>query len=129
MDTPLYIETTKITNDTQLKFQEHKLEELITKQINTEYGLNDILMIVTLLLAIGAMMITLIGNRIASFANGKGIDYWSLAIAGTILFGCLYYGCKAHNKEINDRQAIQKQIEQTIKAIEVYKQKPSGNSK
>jgi hypothetical protein len=63
MDVQLYIETSKITNDTQLKFQEHKLQELITKQINTEYGLNDMLIIITLLVAIGAMMMTLITNR------------------------------------------------------------------
>ena len=32
----LYIESNKIANDTQLMLQEHKVQELITKQIHLE---------------------------------------------------------------------------------------------
>lgn len=125
----LYIETTDITNDVQLTYQEHKLQELISKQIDLEYGVGDIITIITLLVALGAMMISLIANRISSFSNKFGIDYISLLVTAVILIACLGYGSYAQYKTWKDRSTLQCQITQTLNAIQLYKQsKIQGNS-
>lgn len=125
----LYIETTDITNDVQLTYQEHKLQELISKQVDLEYGVGDIITIITLLVALGAMMISLIANRISSFSNKFGIDYISLLVAAVILIACLGYGGYAQYKTWKDRLTLQCQITQTLNAIQLYKQsKIQGNT-
>lgn len=126
----LYIETTDITNDVQLTYQEHKLQELISKQVDLEYGVGDIITIITLLVAaLGAMMISLIANRISSFSNKFGIDYISLLVAAVILIACLGYASYAQCKTSKDRSTLQCQITQTLNAIQLYKQsKTQGNT-
>lgn len=121
MDTSLsYLENIEITNETQLTFQKHKVQELITKQISLEYGVSDIMTILTLLIALGAMMVSLVANRISSLTNNFGIDTISLIIAGVILLGCLYYGVSGHFKQKDDQESIQRQITQTMSAISSY---------
>jgi hypothetical protein len=115
----LFINTTEIKNDTQLAFQEHKVQELIGKQINLEYGVSDILTIITLLVALGAMMVALVANSI-SLSELKTNHVYSTAIAVTILVGCLGYGIYAEYKKRTDRVSIQTQITQTIYAIQSY---------
>lgn len=119
--TSLYIDTVEITNETQLTFQTHEVEELITKQINSEYGVSDIMTIITLLVALGAMMISLVANRISSISNLEKKDIFSLIIAAVILVGCLGYGIYAECKQRTDRVSIQTQIANTIISIENYK--------
>ncbi len=115
----LFIDSTEIKNDTQLAFQEHKVQELISKQIDLEYGVSDILTIITLLVA-------LVGNRISSLSNLKTNDVYSIAIAATILAGCLGYGIYAEYKKRTDRVSIQTQITQTIYAIRSYHKGKAG---
>jgi hypothetical protein len=122
----LFIDSTEIKNDTQLAFQEHKVQELISKQIDLEYGVSDILTIITLLVALGAMMVALVGNRISSLSNLKTNDVYSIAIAATILAGCLGYGIYAEYKKRTDRVSIQTQITQTIYAIRSYHKGKAG---
>lgn len=116
--TSLYIDTTKITSETQLTFQEHKVQELITKQISLEYGVGDIMTIMTLIIALGAMMISLVANNISSSAKRL-----SIAVAIVILLASGGYAGYAQCKIWNDQTTIQTQITQTINAIESYKKK------
>jgi uncharacterized protein HemX len=117
--TQLYIEGTVITNETQLTFQEHKVKELITKQISLEYGIGDIMTIMTLIIALGAMMISLVANNISSSAN----RWLFIAVAVVILVASGGYAGYAQCKIQNDRITIQTQITKTIDAIQTYKEK------
>lgn len=117
----LYIETTDITNDVQLIYQEHKLQEMISKQIDLEYGVGDIMAIMTLLIALGAIVISL-----TSVINNIRYAYASAIV---ILVACLGYGCYAQDKSTKDRSVLQDQITQTLSTIQLYKQsKISGAS-
>lgn len=115
--TQLYIEGTAITNDTQLAFQEHKVQQLISKQIDLEYGVSDLLTIITLIIALGSMMISMVANRIPTIKQG---DIGIIAIAVTILLGSLGYGVYGECKKRSDRKIIQMQIINTINAIDTY---------
>jgi uncharacterized membrane protein len=117
--TQLYIDTTKIENETQLTFQTHKVQELITKQISLEYGVGDIMAIITLLIALGAMMISLVADHISSSAN----KWLFITVAVVILLAVGGYACYAQYKVSNDQRIIQNQITQTINAIQTYKEK------
>lgn len=142
MDTSLsYLENTEITNETQLTFQEHKVQELITKQIDLQYGVGDVITMMTLLVAVGALVLSLISNHLASFCipkekieekneekekNHIQLDikkYLKIYVITTIiiLLGCLYYAIFGHFKEIDDQTSIQKEITATITAIHTYK--------
>lgn len=116
--TQLYIEGILIPNDTQLAFQEHKVQQLISKQIDLEYGVSDILTIITLIIALGSMMISMVANRIPTLKKG---DIGIIAIAVTILLGSLGYGIYGEYKKRSDRKIIQMQITNTINAIDIYK--------
>ena len=133
--TQLYIETTKIENETQLTFQTHKVQELISKQISLEYGVGDIMTIITLLIALGVMIISLLANHIVALSiptqeenqniekkNSEKKNYLNISkfIAILILIGCLIYGIYGHNKESQDKALIQNQINKTISSINTY---------
>jgi H+/gluconate symporter-like permease len=132
----LYLDNTEITNETQLTFQEHKVQELITKQINLEYGVSDIMTIITLLIALGVMIISLLANHIVALSiptqeesqniekkNSEKKNYLNISkfVAILILIGCLIYGIYGHNKESQDKALIQNQITKTISSINTYK--------
>lgn len=114
----LYIQTTDIDSDSQLIYQEHKLQELIRKQVDLEYGVGDIMTIITLLIALGSMMFSLIANQRASTLR------YSVIVAVVILLACLGYGGYAQYKISKDKSELQCQITQTLSAIQLYKQKP-----
>lgn len=119
--TQLYIEGTVITNDTHLAFQEHKVQQLISKQIDLEYGVSDILVMITLIIALGSMMFSMIANKISSEANLARKDIVSIVVAFTILLGCLGYGIYGECKKRADQKIIQMEIVNTINAIDTYK--------
>lgn len=138
MDTSLsYIENTEITNETQLTFQEHKVQELITKQIDLQYGVSDIMTMITLIIALGAMVLSLITNKLTALsiqddsdekekkgsiqAEIKNYLQWHKIITIVILLGCLYYGFFGLYKETDDQTSIQKQIVATTTSINAYK--------
>jgi uncharacterized membrane protein len=117
--TQLYVDSSKIENDTQLTFQTHKAQELITKQISLEYGVGDIMTMMTLIIALGAMMISLVANNISSSVN----KWLSFAVAVVILLASGGYAGYAQYKVCNDQISIQTQITQTTNAIQAYKEK------
>lgn len=118
----LYIDTTEINNDVQLTYQEHKLQELISKQIDLKYGIGDIISIMTLLIALGAIVISL--TSVSSQIN------YAYTTAIVILAACLGYGGYAQYKSTKDRSVLQCEITQTLSAIQLYKQsKIQGDSK
>lgn len=146
MDTSLsYLENTEITNETQLTFQEHKGQELISKQIDLQYGVGDIITMMTLLVAVGVMVLSLISNHLTALCipkekkeekseekekekekNDTQLDIekylkFYKIVTIVILLGCLYYAIFGHFKETDDQISIQKQITATITSIHSYK--------
>lgn len=113
----LYLDSIEIENETQLTFQEHKVQELISKQISLEYGVSDLMTIMTLLIALGAMMISMIANHISSSSNQL-----SRIIAIVILLASGGYAGYAQCKIWGDESKLQNQITQTMNAIHTYKE-------
>lgn len=109
--TQLYIEGTVITNDTQLAFQEHKVQQLISKQIDLEYGVADIFTMLTIIIALGGILTTLTTH----------FSFQLKRIIMVILFACLGFGSYGYYKQSNDPTKLNQQIVQSINAIDTYK--------
>lgn len=132
MDTSLsYLDNTEIANETQLTFQEHKVEELITKQISLEYNLNDVFLILALLISLGSMILAMIQNHISiSSSNGNEtipkeklsmMEKSSFRTTVVVLIASIGFGGYAHYQESQDKALIQNQINKTISSINTYK--------
>lgn len=111
----LYIESNEIANDTQLMLQEHKVQELIAKQIHLENDGYNNMNLLTILISLGAMVISL-----TTISNSENAPYAYLCVA-VILVASIGFALYEKNKQHKNQEAIQKQIMETMIAINTYK--------
>ena len=109
--TQLYIEGTVVTSDSQLAFKEYKVQLLISKQIDLEYGVTNVFTMLTIILALGGLIAALATNQVP-------LMKWSTIV---ILLACFGFGVYGHYKQSNDASNINRHITQSINAIDLYK--------
>jgi hypothetical protein len=97
-----------IKEEAELAFQEYRLQALLSKQIDLRYGIVDIMTMITIIISLGAMVISLATSS-------------SYNIAFFILLVCLIYGFYGLWKQNNDKKLLQNQITQAMSAIHTYK--------
>lgn len=112
--TQLYIEGTVITNETQLTLQEHKLQELISKQITLAYDGYNSMNLVAILISLGAMVISL-----TTISNPNLVMY-AYSTACLILVASIGFALYERNKQKQNQSSIQHNIDKTLNAIEHY---------
>lgn len=117
----LETENIKIDNDTQLAYYEHMLEYLASAEVSGMSEWRDILSIITLIIALGAML-----GSFAQLINKQ--NFGVVLIVATILLGSGGYAGYAQLDINKSKKNIPLVKEKVINAIECYK-KSKGESK
>ena len=125
----LEIENIKVQNDTQLAYYEHILEHLASTEVSMLTDWRDILSIITLIIAVGAMIITYIQLIISNTQNipNKVMKYAKVAVM-IILTAVIIYAGYGQWSIYKTEKNISLVKEKVINAIECYK-KSKGESK
>lgn len=114
-----------IQSECELIYAENKLQALIAKQIDMQYGTIDIMTMLAVIVALGAMVVSL--GTIVNNEENKITLLLATSAAYTILATSLLYGIAGWKKQKKDPKIIQEQIKQLLAAIIAYKPKPEGN--
>lgn len=112
----------KIESDTQLAYYEHVLEHLAAREVAEAFALDNIIAIITLLISVGAMMVTFAQNYKQHDTEKLifGITPLSFIVI-VVLVGVLFHAVYAEYTHRKEKQELPKMISITQDAIECYK--------
>jgi hypothetical protein len=117
----LETENIKIQNDTQLAYYEHMLEYLASEEVSGLSDWRDILSIMTLMIAVGAML-----GSFVQLINEQNLG--AILMVVTMLLGSVGYAWYAQLDINKSKRNLPLVKEKVINAIECYK-KSKGESK
>jgi len=116
----LEIEREDIKNDTQLAYYEHILEHLASEEVSGLSDWRDILSIMTLMIAVGAML-----GSFVQLINEQNLG--AILMVVTMLLGSVGYAWYAQLDINKSKRNLPLVKEKVINAIECYK-KSKGES-
>lgn len=102
------IDNITIENDIELAFQEQIFQALLSKKMDLQYGVSDIISMIAAIVALGAMVISLTAT------SNSNLAVFILAV-------CLLYGIYGLWKQHHDKHSLNDKINVTFLAISSYK--------